>query len=136
MGLVFIWAGVLGMLLLLGFIALHLLGAAIFSLLYLLLAPAAVLAPALGDGGRAAFRGWAARLLGAVISKLIFSFLLGVVLLMERILTVDLTALGWWTQWLLISAFWWGAFSQRHQVLSFAQGRARRSASPGRSRDG
>ena len=55
-GLVLIWVGVLGMLLLLGFIALHLLGAAIASLFLLLLAPAAVLAPALGDGGRAAFR--------------------------------------------------------------------------------
>ncbi len=80
MGLVFIWAGVLGMLLLLGFIAMHLLGAAIASLLYLLLAPAAVLAPALGDGGRAAFRGWATRLLGAVMAKLIYSFVLGVIL--------------------------------------------------------
>ena len=50
-GLRLIWVGVLGMLLLLGFIALRLLGAAIASLLYLLLAPAAVLAPALGDGG-------------------------------------------------------------------------------------
>ena len=56
--------------LLLGFIALHLLGAAILSLFYLLLAPAAVLAPALGDGGRAAFRAWGTRLLGAVCSKL------------------------------------------------------------------
>ncbi len=123
MGLVFIWAGALGMLLLLGFIAVHLLGAAIASLLYLLLAPAAVLAPALGDGGRAAFRGWATRLLGAVMAKLIYSFLLGAVLLMDRILTVDLTVLGWFTQWLLISTMWWGALCQRHQVLGLAEGR-------------
>jgi hypothetical protein len=122
MGLVFIWAGALGMLLLLGFIGMHLLGAAIASLLYLLLAPAAVLAPALGDGGRMAFRAWSARLLGAVMSKLIYSFVLGVGLLMEQILTVDLTALGWFTQWLLTSVMWWGAFSRRHQVLSFAHG--------------
>ena len=60
------------MVLLIGFIALHLLGAAIISLFYLLLAPAAVIAPALGDGGRAAFRGWATRLLGAVMAKLIY----------------------------------------------------------------
>ena len=135
MGLVFIWAGALGMLLLLGFIAMHLLGAAIASLLYLLLTPAAVLAPALGDGGRAAFRGWAARLLGAVMSKLDLLVLLGVVLLMERVLTVDLTVLGWFTQWLLMSTMWWGVFSQRHQVLSFARGGAP-SASPGLSRAG
>ncbi len=123
MGLVFIWLGALGMMLLLGFIALHLLGAAVVSLLYLLFAPAAVLAPALGDGGRAAFRGWATRLLGAVMSKLIYSFLLGVVLLMGRVLTVDLTALGWFTQWLLISTMWWAAFCQRNQVLGLAEGR-------------
>ncbi len=106
----------------LGFIALRLLAAALGSMLYLLLAPAAVMAPALGDGGRAAFRGWATRLLSAVMSKLIYSFLLGVLLLMERILTVDLTALGWFTQWLLISTMWWGAFLHRHQMLNFAQG--------------
>ncbi len=122
MGLFFIWLGGLGMILMLGFIALRLLAAALSSMLYLLLAPAAVLAPALGDGGRAAFRGWATRLLSAVMSKLIYSFLLGVVLLMERILTVDLTALGWFTQWLLISTMWWGAFLHRHHMLNFAQG--------------
>jgi hypothetical protein len=122
MGLFFIWLGLLGAILTLGFIALHLLGAAIATLLYLLLAPAAVLAPALGDGGRAAFRGWLTRLLGAVVSKLVFSFLLGVMLLMERVLTLDLTALGWFTQWLLVSTMWWGAFLQRRQVLGFLQG--------------
>jgi len=50
-GLMLIVAGLLGMLALLGFLALRLLAAAIFSLLYLLLAPAMVLAPAFGDGG-------------------------------------------------------------------------------------
>jgi hypothetical protein len=120
-GLFLITIGALGMVLLIGFIALHLLGAAIISLFYLLLAPAAVIAPALGDGGRAAFRGWATRLLGAVMAKLIYSFLLGVVLMMGRIL-MGLGALGWWTQWLLLSVLWWGAFRHRHQVLRFAQG--------------
>jgi hypothetical protein len=129
-GLVFIWLGLLGLILTLGFIALHLLGAAIASLLYLLLAPVAVLAPALGDGGRAAFRKWLTRLLGAVVSKAIFSFLLGVVLLMERVLTVDLTVLGWFTQWLLVSTMWWGAYLQRHQVLGYLQGTPGRAHEP------
>jgi hypothetical protein len=130
MGLFFIWLGLLGMILTLGFIALHLLGAAIGSLLYLLLAPVAVLAPALGDGGRAAFRKWLTRLLGSVVSKTIFSFLLGVVLLMERVLTVDLTVLGWFTQWLLVSTMWWGAYLQRHQVLGYVQGTPGRAHEP------
>jgi len=118
-GLLLIVIGALGMILLLGFIALRLLGAAIMSLFYLLLAPAAVLAPALGDGGRAAFRGWATRLLGALTAKLLYSVLLGVVLFMMRII-LGMDALGWWVQWLLISALWWGAFRHRNQVLGFA----------------
>ncbi len=120
-GLLLIAGGLLGMLLLLGFVAVRLLAAAIFSLLYLLLAPAMVLAPAFGDGGRALFRRWAAQLLGAVVSKLVFSFLLGAVLAVLAILS-DLNALGWWTQWLLMSAFWWGAYTRRHQALGAVGG--------------
>ena len=123
-GLFLIWIGVLGMVLLLGYLALNLLGAAIASLFLLLLAPAAVIAPALGDGGRSLFRRWAAWLLGAVCSKLIFSFLLGVVLLMQRTL-MGLTVFGWWAQWLLVSAMWWGAFLKRHHVLGFVHGQHR-----------
>jgi hypothetical protein len=120
-GLLLIAIGALGAILLLGFIALHLLGAEIVSLLYLLLAPAAVIAPALGEGGRAVFRAWGMRLLGAVISKLLFSFLLGVVLLLTRTM-MDLSALGWWTRWLLVTTIWWGSYRQRHRAIGFAQG--------------
>jgi hypothetical protein len=120
-GLFLFWIGVLGMLLLLGFIALRLLGAAVFTVFLLLLAPAAVIAPALGDGGRAAFRGWVTKLLGAVCSKLIYSFLLGIVLLMQRTL-LTFSAFGWAAQWLFVSAMWWGLFLKRHQVLGFAHG--------------
>lgn len=120
-GLLLIVVGALGMVLLLGFIALRLLSAALFSLFYLLVAPGMVLAPALGEGGRAIFRRWAGQLLSAVVSKLLFSFLLGVVLAVLGILA-SLRALGWWTQWLLMSAFWWGAYLRRHQALGVAQG--------------
>jgi hypothetical protein len=130
-GLLLIAVGVLGMLLLLGFVALRLLAAAVFSLLYLMLAPAVVLAPALGEGGRALFRKWAARLLGAIVSKLLFSFLLGTILAILGILA-NLEALGWWTQWLLMSAFWWAAFAQRHQALQFVAGGRESGRSGGR----
>jgi hypothetical protein len=122
-GLLLILAGALGMLLLFGFLALRLLAAALFSLLYLLLAPAAVLAPALGDGGRELFRRWASRLIAALLSKLVFSFILGAILAVLGILS-NLEALGWWTQWLLMSAFWWAAFVHRHQALEIAGGRS------------
>jgi hypothetical protein len=120
-GVLLIVAGLLGMLLLLGFVAVRLLTAAVFSLLYLLLAPAMVLAPAFGEQGRALFRRWAARLLGAVVSKLMFSFLLGVALAILAILA-NLQALGWWTQWLVMSAFWWGAYAHRHHALGAVEG--------------
>ena len=120
-GLLLIVAGALGMLLLLGFIVLRLLASSLLALLYLMLAPAVVLAPALGDGGRAAFRAWATRLLGAVVSKLVYAFVLGVVLAVVAMLS-ELRAIGWWTQWLLMSAFWWGAYARRHEALGLAGG--------------
>ncbi|HEY4810155.1 MAG TPA: hypothetical protein VIH71_03760, partial [Solirubrobacteraceae bacterium] len=116
LGVLLIASGLLGMLLLLGFVAVRLLTSAIFSMLYLLVAPVMVLAPAFGDGGRALFRKWIARLLAAVVSELVFSFLLGIALATISVLS-DLTALGWWMQWLLMSSFWWGAYAHRHQAL-------------------
>jgi hypothetical protein len=133
-GLLLILCGALGMVLLLGFIALRLLSAAIFSLLYLLIAPGMVLAPALGEGGRAIFRRWAGHLLASVVSKLLFSFLLGVVLAVLAILA-SLRSLGWWTQWLLMSAFWWGAYLRRHQALGAAQGAFAERMPPARRRE-
>jgi len=118
-GLLLIAGGLLGMLLLVGFVTLRLLRAAVLGILYLLLAPALVLAPAFGETGRALFRRWLAHLFGAVVSKLLFSFLLGVVLAVLAILS-QLDTLGWWTQWLLMSAFWWGAFLRRHQAFGLA----------------
>jgi hypothetical protein len=117
-GLLLIAIGVAGMLAVLGFIALRLLGAALAIVIYLLLAPIAVLAPAAGEGGRNAFRQWFLRLAGATIAKLVYSVLLGVTLLVVRLLT-SLDMLGWWTQWLLISVFWWLAFEHRHRILGF-----------------
>jgi hypothetical protein len=121
-GLLLIVVGGAGMVVLLGFLALHLLAAALLSLFYLLLAPAAVLAPALGDGGRAAFRNWATRLLGAVVAKLMYSLFLGAMLAMMRIL-LTLQGMGWWPQWLLVCAAWWGAFHHRYHALGVLEGR-------------
>ncbi len=118
-GLMLIAAGAFGALLLLGYLALRLLTAALFCMVLLLLAPLVALAPPLGENGRAAFRRWAAQLLAALVSKLLFSFALGAMLAVLSILA-SLEALGWWTQWLLMSAFWWAAFARRHQVLELA----------------
>jgi hypothetical protein len=122
-GLLLIAIGLLGMLLLLGYIAARLLLAAVLSVLYLLLTPAVVLAPAFGEAGRAIFRSWAARLFTAVFSKLIFAFILGAVLTATSILE-SLTSLGWWAQWLLMAFFWWGAFLKRNDILVLDGGKS------------
>jgi hypothetical protein len=130
-GLALIAAGVLGMAMLFGLVAVRLLGAALVGLFVLLLAPAAVLAPALGESGRSIFTAWLGRLVGAVGSKLLYSFLLGVLLTTQRLLTA-LHPLGWWTQWLLISTFWWTVFFKRHQAAAFLRSGGRRPATPER----
>ena len=80
-GLLLIVAGTLGMLLLLGFIALRLLGAALATLLYLLLAPLAVLAPALGRQRPRHVPALADAAGRLALAKLVYSVALGVVLL-------------------------------------------------------
>jgi hypothetical protein len=117
-GLLLIAIGLVGMLALLAFIALRLLGAALALLIYLMLAPLAVLAPAFGDSGRDTFRHWFVRLIGAALAKLVYSVMLGIALLIANLLS-SLEALGWWTQWLLVSVFWWLAFEHRHRMLTF-----------------
>jgi len=119
-GLALIWLGALGMLALFGWIALRLVGAAVMALVLLLMAPVAVLAPALGDGGRGLFRAWALRLLAATTAKLVYSALLGVALFLMNALT-GLTALGWWMQWALLSATWWIAILRRRELLGLVR---------------
>jgi len=131
MGVILIAAGVCGMVLVFGLIAVRLLIAALVSLLMLLLAPLLVLAPAFGGSGRALFTSWMTRLFGAVTSKLLYSFLLGALITMQRILGT-FQSLGWWSDWLLISAFWWAVFLKRHQAVTFVHSMGRGSAANGR----
>jgi hypothetical protein len=131
-GLVLIGFGLLGMLLLLGFVALRLLTAATQGLLFLLMAPAMVLAPAFGSHGRSLFSRWAKRLLAAVVSKLLYAFLLGLLFTVTAIL-IRSEALGWWTEWLLLSAFWWTVYLRRHELLTSPVAASAARAHPRRS---
>jgi hypothetical protein len=80
-----------------------------------------MLAPAFGDRGRALFGRWATQLFAAVVSKLLFSFVLGVMLAVAAILS-GLARLGFWTQWLVLSVFWWGAWARREHILALVGG--------------
>ena len=134
-GLLLIVAGTLGMLLLFGFLALRLLGAALATLLYLLLAPLAVLAPALGRQrarhvpavahAAAWARCWPSSSTRSRSASCCSS----------SALLESLDELGWWTQWLLVSVFWWiGVRAPPPDALARAA-RARRAGAPRAARD-
>ena len=109
--------GLLGAAALYAYIGVRLLLASAMTLLLLLIAPAMLLAPGLGDSGRATFLGWVKRLVGAVAAKLVYAVFLAVVLAVSRIFVgLDL---GWFGTWLLLGAFWWGVFVKRHEIFGF-----------------
>src|SRR4051794_775167 len=79
-----------------------------------------LIAPALGDAGRATFIAWLKRLLGAEVAKFVFAIFLTVVLTASRVFGG--LELGWFGTWLLQAAFWWGIFIKRHEILEFVSG--------------
>ncbi|UTI66139.1 hypothetical protein NBH00_08025 [Paraconexibacter antarcticus] len=109
--------GLLGAVALFAYIGLKLLLAAAMTLLLLLIAPAMLIAPALGQSGRKTFIAWGQRLIGAIIAKLVYAVLLTVVLAASEVFTgLDL---GWFGTWLMLGAFWWGVFLKRHDLTGF-----------------
>jgi hypothetical protein len=109
--------GLLGAICLLLNLAIKLVLAGLLALLFLLLAPAMLLAPAFGDAGREAFVSWAKRLVGAIAAKLIYALLLAMVVVAAGALAA--LPLGWFGSWLLQIAFWWGVLLKRHELTGF-----------------
>jgi hypothetical protein len=102
---------------------------AVLALVLLLFAPALLLAPAFGEGGRAAFIGWAKRLLSAIVAKAVYALLLALVLVAAGLLA-EFHSLGFIGNWLLQIVFWWGLFLKREELTGFLSV-ADRSQSPG-----
>jgi hypothetical protein len=132
--LVLVAAGMLGATALLFYLGIRLLLAAILSMMLLLLTPAMLLAPAFGESGRAAFVGWAKRLIGALAAKLIYALLLALVLVAAT--AIAALEIGWFGTWLLLTAFWWGILVKRAELVGFLSvGRAvSRAYAPGARR--
>jgi hypothetical protein len=118
--LVLIVAGLLGALLLLGWIAFWLIAYAALALFFLLLAPFVFLMPALGDAGRRGFIGWGKRLLGALIAKLLYAIVLGIVIYVAALIAEmgNPGGLGWLGVWVIEGIFWWVAFLKRHELVN------------------
>jgi hypothetical protein len=118
--LAIILVGLTGAIALYAYLGVRLVLAAGLGLVLLLVAPAMLIAPALGDGGRATFIAWLKRLLGAEVAKFVFAIFLTVVLTASRVFGG--LELGWFGTWLLEAAFWWGIFIKRHEILDFVSG--------------
>jgi hypothetical protein len=118
--LAIILIGLTGAIALYAYLGVRLVLAAGLGLVLLLIAPAMLIAPALGDAGRATFIAWIKRLLGAEVAKFVFAIFLTVVLTASRVFGG--LELGWFGTWLLQAAFWWGIFIKRHEILEFVSG--------------
>ena len=115
--LALIAVGMAGAIAFLGLLGVRLLLASVLALLLLLFAPAVLLAPAFGEGGRATFVAWGQRLLGAIVAKLIYALFLAVTLAAAG--TITRLGIGWFATWLLQIAFWWGVLLKRKELIGF-----------------
>ncbi|HET6507391.1 MAG TPA: hypothetical protein VFG42_11440 [Baekduia sp.] len=118
--LAIVLVGLSGAVALYSYLGVRLALAAGLGLVLLLIAPPMLLAPALGDGGRATFLAWLKRLLAATIAKFIYAVFLTVVLAAGRVF--GSLEFGWFGTWLLQAAFWWGVFVKRHDLINFVAG--------------
>jgi hypothetical protein len=137
--LAIIVAGLLGALLLLGWIGFWLIAFAALALFFLLLAPFVFLMPALGEAGRRGFIAWGKRLLGALIAKLLYAIVLGIVIYVAALIAEmgNPGGLGWLGVWVVEAIFWWVAFIKRHELVNLLTfDAARGGATTGTRRDG
>src|SRR3954451_3647513 len=116
---VLIVAGLLGALLLLGWIGFWLIAFAALALFFLLLAPFVFLMPALGEAGRRGVLRWGKPLLGALIAKLLYAIVLGIVIYVAALIAEmgNPGGLGWLGVWVVEAIFWWVAFIKRHDLV-------------------
>jgi hypothetical protein len=113
--------GLLGGLLLLLWLAMRLVMATTSSFILVLATPLALFFPAFGHAGRKAFTRWATALLGAIVAKLVYAGLLGIVLLGSSVIGSSIGKGSPTLGLLATMSFWWAAFLQRDKYLSVFQ---------------
>jgi hypothetical protein len=113
--------GLIGGLLLLLWLAMKLVMATASAFVLALAAPLAMFFPVFGQAGRTAFTKWATSLLGAIVAKLIFSGLLGIVLLGSSVIGESIGRSSPTLGLIGAMAFWWAAFLSRERYLAVLQ---------------
>jgi len=111
-----------GVLLVLIWIAFHLLSQALLGFVLLFAAAPMMLVPAFGPSGRTAFGNWAKTLLGALLSKAFYAAFLGAFVLALSVLQ-EATGTpgngGWGAPWVMQCLLCWGVFMKRKQLVGF-----------------
>jgi hypothetical protein len=112
----------IGVLLVLVWIAFHLLSQALLGFVLLFAAAPMMLMPAFGPAGRTAFGNWAKTLLGALLSKAFYAAFLGAFVLALTVLqqaTGTAGNGGWGAPWVMQCLLCWGVFMKRKQIVGF-----------------
>jgi hypothetical protein len=111
-----------GALLVLVWIAFHLLSQALLGFVLLFAVAPMMLMPAFGPSGRIAFGNWAKTLLGALLSKAFYAAFLGAFVLSLTVLqeaTGTAGNGGWGAPWVMQCLLCWGVFMKRKQIVGF-----------------
>jgi hypothetical protein len=111
-----------GVLLVLVWIAFHLLSQALLGFVLLFAAAPMMLMPAFGPTGRTAFGSWAKTLLGALLSKAFYAAFLGAFVLSLTVLqqaTGTAGNGGWGAPWVMQCLLCWAVFMKRKQIVGF-----------------
>jgi hypothetical protein len=113
--------GLLGGLLLLLWLAMKVVMATASAFVLVLATPLAMFFPVFGMTGRTIFTRWATSLIGAVVAKLIYSGLLGIVLLGSSVIGGAIGASSPTLGLVAVMAFWWAVFLSRDKYLAVFQ---------------
>ena len=113
--------GLLGGLLLLLWLAMRLVMATASSFILVLATPLAMFLPVFGQAGRNAFTKWLVALLGAIVAKLVYSGLLGIVLLGTSVIGSAIGRSSPTLGLIAAMAFWWAVFLSREKYLALFQ---------------
>jgi hypothetical protein len=94
--------------------------------------------PALGEAGRRGFIGWGKRLLGALIAKLLYAIVLGIVIYVAALIAEmgQPGGLGWLGVWVVEAIFWWVAFIKRQDLVDLLTFNAANGGERSTRRDG
>src|SRR4051794_37028577 len=111
-----VFAGSLGMIVLLGFLSLAVILAQVVALVLLGFAPVALVIGIFPGGGHDLFRSWLGKLATAVFVKALYSLVIAIVVAVSAALASSTASLGFLFSFALQAVFFWAIFIYRRQI--------------------